>query len=175
MSATGVPSIASIGPTLIRFPTISRTVTRCNPNGFGLSGDRVEKTPASGELRSLRGMDFQGISVRFLKPGNDYNLVTRGDVLESLGKTRADFEPRIGSSFRTLPRRILQTFQIRADETDRQNRVRFRRIHEFCFILQHENWFRIVVSSIQMRLRSMRRFVHLHTTATRPLVISASR
>ncbi len=58
MSTTGVPSIASIGPILIRFPTISRTVTRCSPSGFGLSGDRVEKTPVSGELLSPRGCTF---------------------------------------------------------------------------------------------------------------------
>ena len=50
MSITGVPSIASIGPIRIRLPSISRTVTRCKPSGFGLLGDRVKKTPVSGEF-----------------------------------------------------------------------------------------------------------------------------
>ena len=58
MSATGVPSIASIGAIPIRLPTILRTVTRCNPSGFGRSGDRVEKTPVIGELSSPRGCTF---------------------------------------------------------------------------------------------------------------------
>jgi hypothetical protein len=58
MSATGVPSIASIGPILTRLPTISRTVTRCSPSGFGLSRDRVEKMPVSGELLSPRRSTF---------------------------------------------------------------------------------------------------------------------
>lgn len=58
MSATGVPSIASIAPILIRLSMIWRTVTWCNPSGFGLSGDRVEKTPVSGEISSPRGCTF---------------------------------------------------------------------------------------------------------------------
>src|SRR5712671_4069961 len=47
ISTTGVPSIASNGPTLISRPEISSTRTRCNPSGFGRSGDRVAKTPHS--------------------------------------------------------------------------------------------------------------------------------
>jgi hypothetical protein len=37
-SMTGVPSMASIGPIRNRIPQISRTVTRCSPNGFGRCG-----------------------------------------------------------------------------------------------------------------------------------------
>src|SRR6267154_1333169 len=47
ISTTGVPSIASSGPTLISRPEISSTFTRCSPSGFGRSGDRVAKTPHS--------------------------------------------------------------------------------------------------------------------------------
>ncbi len=45
ISITGVPSIASIGPTLNPSAVISITVTRCKPSGFGLMGDRVAKIP----------------------------------------------------------------------------------------------------------------------------------
>jgi hypothetical protein len=38
-----------------RVPEISRTVTRCSPNGFGRWGDRVVNTPASGTSGSPRG------------------------------------------------------------------------------------------------------------------------
>jgi len=41
ISTTGVPSIASIGPTFSLSPAMARTVTRCKPSGFGRSGDRV--------------------------------------------------------------------------------------------------------------------------------------
>src|SRR5580765_434086 len=58
MSITGVPSIASIGPTRRRFPTIFRTVTGCNPMGFGLSGDLVAKTPVRALFGSDRGCTF---------------------------------------------------------------------------------------------------------------------
>src|SRR5258705_7195032 len=58
-STTGVPSIASIGPTLTLVPAISRTVTRCRPNGLGRSGDRVAKTPVRGLAWSLRGCVFK--------------------------------------------------------------------------------------------------------------------
>jgi hypothetical protein len=59
MSITGVPSIASNGPILSRFPAISRTVTRCNPIGLGRSGDRVANTPVKGWLLSERGCVFK--------------------------------------------------------------------------------------------------------------------
>ena len=58
ISTTGVPSMASIGPTFNLFTVISKTATRCRPSGFGLSADRVEKTPAIGLLFSLRGCTF---------------------------------------------------------------------------------------------------------------------
>src|SRR5258705_1174626 len=35
ISTTGVPSIASIGPTFNLFPATSKTVTRCKPSGLG--------------------------------------------------------------------------------------------------------------------------------------------
>ena len=54
-STTGVPSMASIGPIPNRVPEISRTVTRCSPNGFGRCGDRVVNIPASGISGSPRG------------------------------------------------------------------------------------------------------------------------
>src|SRR5712675_1499242 len=47
ISTTGVPSIASSGPTLISRPEISSTFTRCSPSGFGRSGERVAKTTHS--------------------------------------------------------------------------------------------------------------------------------
>jgi hypothetical protein len=59
ISTTGVPSIASIGPTFTFFLVISRTVTRCKPSGFGRSGDRVAKTPAKGTVSSPRGCTFK--------------------------------------------------------------------------------------------------------------------
>jgi hypothetical protein len=59
MSTTGVPSIASSGRTFNSRPTISSTVTGCNPSGFGRSGDRVAKTPVSGTLVSPRGCVFK--------------------------------------------------------------------------------------------------------------------
>ena len=45
--------MASIGPIRNRVPLIDRIVTGWSPSGFGLSGDRVAKTPVSG----LRGFD----------------------------------------------------------------------------------------------------------------------
>ena len=59
ISTTGVPSIASIGPTFNLSPEISRTVTRCKPSGFGRSGDRVAKTPDRGKVLSSRGCTFK--------------------------------------------------------------------------------------------------------------------
>jgi hypothetical protein len=47
ISTTGVPSMASIGPTLRKFPFLAKTETRCRPNGLGLSGERVPKKPPS--------------------------------------------------------------------------------------------------------------------------------
>jgi hypothetical protein len=55
ISMTGVPSIASIGPTLNRSPEISNTFTRCSPTGLGRSGERVAKTPVSGAFGSDPG------------------------------------------------------------------------------------------------------------------------
>ena len=55
MSTTGVPSMASRGPTCRRFPSIARTVTVWRPNGFGLSGERVAKTPVRGCARRTVG------------------------------------------------------------------------------------------------------------------------
>src|ERR671931_533215 len=59
MSITGVPSIASSGPTVSSWPAIASTMTRCNPSGFGRSDDRVAKTPARGTLSSPRGCVFK--------------------------------------------------------------------------------------------------------------------
>ncbi len=58
MSMTGVPSMASNGPTLSCRPVTSKTVTRCNPRGLGRSGDRVTNTPVSGNVLSPRGCSF---------------------------------------------------------------------------------------------------------------------
>jgi len=56
MSTTGVPSTASRGLTRRRVVSaISNTRTRCNPMGFGRSGDRVAKTPVKGLSRLSRG------------------------------------------------------------------------------------------------------------------------
>src|SRR6266404_7575575 len=57
-STTGVPSIASSGATRNFNPSISSTFTRCNPNGFGRSGDRVANTPISGLFLSAPGCTF---------------------------------------------------------------------------------------------------------------------
>jgi hypothetical protein len=58
MSTTGVSSIASIRPTRSLPCPIFRTLTRCNPNGLGRSGDRVENTPVSGRDASPLGRTF---------------------------------------------------------------------------------------------------------------------
>ncbi len=58
MSTTGVPSIASIGPTRNRVLTILLMVTGCRPIGFGRSGDRVAKTPQRRFCGSDRGWTF---------------------------------------------------------------------------------------------------------------------
>src|SRR5262249_50027137 len=55
MSTTGVPSMASIGPTRRRLPLISRIVTGLRPTGLGRSGERVAKPPGRGVLRAERG------------------------------------------------------------------------------------------------------------------------
>jgi len=55
MSTTGVPSIASIGPTYRRPGFIFKTFTRWSPSGLGRCGDRVENTPVTGRDRSFRG------------------------------------------------------------------------------------------------------------------------
>ena len=62
MSTTGVPSIASSGPTRNRKPSLSKILTRCRPIGLGLSGDRVPNTPVNGLFMSLPGCTF--ITVR---------------------------------------------------------------------------------------------------------------
>jgi hypothetical protein len=54
-STIGVPSSASRLWTRTLKPSIATIRTRCRPIGFGLSGDRVLKTPVSGLLGSLRG------------------------------------------------------------------------------------------------------------------------
>src|SRR6266849_9028771 len=59
MSTTGVPSMASIAPMRRRLPSIDRTVTGWRPNGFGLSGDRVAKTPVSRLRASDRGWTWR--------------------------------------------------------------------------------------------------------------------
>jgi len=55
MSRTGVPSIASKLRTVSDPFATDSIVTACRPIGFGRSGDRVEKTPVSGRLKSPRG------------------------------------------------------------------------------------------------------------------------
>ena len=79
-STTGVPSMASIGPIRNRVPEISRTVTRCSPNGFGRCGDRVVNTPASERhLGVTARVHFEHVAIRAMKPGDDDSLVARGD------------------------------------------------------------------------------------------------
>ena len=57
MSTTGVPSIASGGPTASSRLSIPSTVTSCGPSGFGRSDERVATTPVSGRDASSRGYD----------------------------------------------------------------------------------------------------------------------
>ena len=59
MSTTGVPSIASSGPTASSRPSIPSTVTSCRPSGFGRSDERVAKTPVSGRDSSSRGCTWR--------------------------------------------------------------------------------------------------------------------
>jgi hypothetical protein len=69
--------MASIGPIRNRAPVISRTVTRCSPNGFGRCGDREH----SGErdLGVTARVHFEHVAIRTMKPGDDDGLVARND------------------------------------------------------------------------------------------------
>jgi hypothetical protein len=103
MSTTGVPSIASSGPTFNSRPTISSTVTGCEPSGFGRSGDRVAKTPVSGALVSPRGCVFR-TSRKLVQPGDDDQLVAGFDPIEPVLHRRHELDPRVGCSFAALIR-----------------------------------------------------------------------
>ena len=61
-------------------PSILRTVTRCRPSGFGRSGERVAKTPASGRRPVGARMDFQHVAPGSVEPGEDDDLVAHGQT-----------------------------------------------------------------------------------------------
>ena len=69
-STTGVPSIASSGPTRRLVPSIDRIVTRCRPSGFGRCGERVAKTPVSGCDGVVARMRLEDAAIGAIEPGD---------------------------------------------------------------------------------------------------------
>ncbi len=110
MSTTGVPSIASSGPTFSSRSATSRTVTRCNPRGFGRSGERVAKTPASGTLSSPRGCVFKTsrrascnqVMTMSSSPATIPSSPSRTDAVSSIHASGAPSLPWLGALLRSL-------------------------------------------------------------------------
>ncbi len=55
-------------------------------------------------------MHFQSVPPRLVQPGNYYDFFSHNDALQPFFETRADFEPGIRRSLRTLLRRFAPTF-----------------------------------------------------------------
>jgi len=51
-----------------------------------------------------------------MQPGNYDDFLSHNDVLQSFHKTGTDFEPGIGCSLGTLPRRVVATFYFGTNE-----------------------------------------------------------
>jgi hypothetical protein len=123
MSTTGVPSIASSGPTFSLRPAISRTVTRCNPEGFGLSGDMVPKTPVSGRLFTSLGCSVK--RSRRASCNQVTTMISWPTSIPWCPSTR-DGASSIHSSgfFVALAGRRLAILERRLDNTDRLHQIR---------------------------------------------------
>jgi hypothetical protein len=116
---TGVPSIASSGPTRIRCFSTASTRTRWSPTGFGRSGERVEKTPVSGREGSLRGW-----TSRTDRSASWNQVRTRSSSPRREGRggprhLRAKLDPRLGRTLVTLHGGELAVPELGADDSDR--------------------------------------------------------
>ena len=122
--------LLSIGPMRNRPPETSRTVTRWSPNGFGrwVRGARREHS-GERDLGVAARVHFEHVAIRSMKPGDDDDLVPRGDPEQALHESRAHLEPRVRRSLQPLPRRLVQRSKRRSQVSDGAKRV-----------LHHRGW-----------------------------------
>ena len=119
MSTTGVPSMASSGPTFSLPGASSSAVTRWRPRGFGRSGDRVANTPVSGRLSSPRGSHLQHVALGLVQPGDDEQLVAQLYALEPFDDRRRQLDPGVRRSLVALTGRRRAVRERRPDDADR--------------------------------------------------------
>src|SRR5919106_1680681 len=84
------------------------------------SGERVLEVAAR--------VHFEHVAVRTMEPGDDDELVSRGDPGEPSREGWIDVEPGVRRSFRALPRRLAWRSQGGADVADRVKRGVFGRL-----------------------------------------------
>src|SRR6476660_6791347 len=68
-------------------------------------------------------MPLQHIALRFVQPRNHDPFVTNFHSQHGPRESRFDLEPRVGRTFRSLPRRIFPAFHCRANEANRLQRI----------------------------------------------------
>jgi len=68
-------------------------------------------------------MHFAYVTIRTMKPGDDDDLVARGDPEERSREVGIHFEPRVRRSLRALPRRLVQSPKRRSNMSNRVKRV----------------------------------------------------
>ena len=83
--------------------------------------------PVSGQFSSLRGCPFQHVALRLMKPRDHDQFVPDFHSQQCLGESRFDLEPRVGRTFRPLPRRVCTALHCRSDDA---NRLECVRVHQ---------------------------------------------
>ena len=122
MSTTGVPSIASSGPTASSRPSIPSTVTSCSPAGSD------DPTSASRRRRSAaatrRHADAPGGRSDPPRAATSRaRAVARGIPWSASAYGRLQDDPRVGCSLAALARRVRPISERRADDADRLQRI----------------------------------------------------
>jgi len=122
MSTTGVPSIASKGPTASSRPSIPCTVTSWRPSGFGRSDERVANTRQRPRLVVTR-VHLENRPIRLVQPRHENEPIADADPLKRARDGRLQDDPRVGCSLAALTGRVLPPQEGRADDADRLQHV----------------------------------------------------